>query len=421
MFTRCCSILGYSTKTKIGSAEHRIRQRIVRQRKSRGMVATHRNEYMNKLILGTIATFSVVTSPLTWGLPVDLLTLPEGFSVSVYAENVENARQMALGDNGTVFVGSRSAGKVHAVRDTNNDGKADSVKVIATDLNMPSGLTFKDGSLYVAEVSQVLQFDNIESELAKGKPLSKPKVAVAGLPTERHHGWKNIDFGPDGWLYVPIGTPCNVCQTVGGEKFDDPRFDSILRFNLKTQKQEWVARGVRNSVGFDWHPVTGEFWFSDNGRDWLGDDLPPCEINRVTTQGEHFGYPYFFGKDVADPEFGKGKKASDYTAPAIELGAHVAPLGIHFYAGKMFPEAYQNRLLVAEHGSWNRSSKVGYRVMMATLKDNKVTSYEPFITGWLQAEEKVWGRPVAMLAMPDGSVLLSDDFANVVYRITYQQ
>ena len=363
---------------------------------------------------------SLLFSPHTVAdaLPLEKLTLPEGFSVSVFASDVTNARQMALGDKGTVFVGSRSAGVVHALVDEDKDGKADQKYTIATELNMPSGITFKDGALYVAEVHQVLKFSDIESKLS-APPA--PTVAVPNLPTERHHGWKYIDFGPDGWLYVPVGTPCNVCLAQGGEKFDAARFDSILRFNLQTGKQEWVARGVRNSVGFDWHPKTKDLWFSDNGRDWMGDDLPPCEINHVSEHGQHFGYPFVHGGIHLDPEFGQGKNIADYRKPAQALPAHVAPLGIHFYTGNMFPAKYRSRLLIAEHGSWNRSKKSGYKVTMLTLKGNEVTAYEPFIEGWLGQDESVWGRPVAFLNLPDGSILLSDDFANAVYRITYQK
>lgn len=363
------------------------------------------------------ASFMLIAEE-TAPLPLDTLSLPKGFKIDTYATGVNNARQMALGDKGTVFVGSRRAGVVNAIIDKNNDGKGDEVIEIASGLNMPSGMTFKDGDLYVAEVHQVLKFEDIENKL-KNPP--KPKIAVPNLPTERHHGWKYIDFGPDGWLYVPVGTPCNVCMTQGSEKFDDARFDSILKFNLKTGEHKWAARGVRNSVGFDWHPKTGELWFSDNGRDWLGDDLPPCEINHVSEHGQHFGYPYFHGTDVVDPEFGVGKKASDYRAPALDLQAHVAPLGIHFYEGTMYPSSYKGKLFVAEHGSWNRSKKVGYRVMMASIENNKVTAYEPFIDGWLGKDEEVWGRPVALLPLPDGSLLVSDDFANAIYRITYHQ
>lgn len=351
-------------------------------------------------------------------LPIEKLQLPKGFEISVFATDVENARQLAWGDQGTIFAGSRAPGLVHAIIDSNNDGKADEVIKIANGLTMPSGIAFKDGALYVAEVHQVLKYSDIESRL-KNPP--KPEVVVNDLPTERHHGWKYIDFSPDGWLHVPIGTPCNVCLTKGGKEFDDPRYDSIVKYNLKTGEKVWVANGVRNSVGFDWHPATGDFWFSDNGRDWMGDDLPPCEINHVSQEGQHFGYPFIHGADIQDPEFGKGKNPNDYKAPAAELGAHVAPLGIHFYNGKQFPAEYKHRLFVAEHGSWNRTKKAGYRIMMGTVKGDKVVDYQPFIEGWLEANEDVWGRPVAFLAMPDGSLLLSDDFANAIYRISYQQ
>lgn len=348
-------------------------------------------------------------------LPLEKLTLPDGFKIEVYAQNVKNARQMALGDKGTVFVGSRSAGLVHALVDTDHDGKVDKTIEIDSDLTMPSGLAFRDGTLYVAAISQVLAYENIEQHLDNPP---EPKVAIDDLPSERHHGWKYIDFGPDGHLYVPVGTPCNVCITKGGEKFDDEIYDSIVKYDLKTGKREFVARGVRNSVGFDWHPDTNELWFSDNGRDWLGDTMPPCEINRVTQPGEHFGYPYFHGGLIADPDFGQDKQAKDYTHPAYRLQAHVAPLGMHFYEGNAFPKQYKKTLFVAEHGSWNRSNKVGYRVMMATLEDSEVKDYQPFIEGWLEGDE-VWGRPVAFLPLPDGSLLISDDFANAVYRVSY--
>lgn len=351
-------------------------------------------------------------------LDLDKLKVAPGFSVEIYASGVKNARQMALGDNGTVFVGSRGAGLVHAVIDDDKDGKADRVLKIAEGMNMPSGLAFNEGHLYVSEVSKVTQFANIEQHLQGGAIKT---VVVQGLPSDKHHGWKNIDFGPDGKLYIPVGAPCNICETNGGEKFNNPDYASILRYDLSSGEKSWVAKGVRNSVGFDWHPQTKELWFSDNGRDWMGDDIPPCEINRVSTAGQHFGYPYFHGGDIADPEFGKNKKADDYAYPALNLGAHVAPLGIHFYQGDMFPKQYKQTLLVAEHGSWNRSKKVGYRVMAATVLENKVVEYKEFISGWLNPDETVWGRPVAMLALPDGSLLLSDDFADTIYRISYQK
>lgn len=371
---------------------------------------------MQKILFACLALTNVASAA---SLPLEKLSLPAGFHIEVYAENVKNARQMALGDNGTVFVGTRGEGAVHAVIDEDGNGKADKVVKIAENMNMPSGLAYRDGALYVAEVSKVHKYAEIEKKMSG--PLTS-EIVISGLPEDRHHGWKNIDFGPDGKLYVPIGAPCNICETNGGKEFDNPLYASIVRFDVETGEKEWVARGVRNSVGFAWHPQSKELWFSDNGRDWMDDETPPCEINRVTTAGEHFGYPYFHGGTIPDPEFGEGKKAGDYVKPAHNLGAHVAPLGIHFYQGDMFPAEYKKRLLVAEHGSWNRSKKAGYRVMMATIENNKVTEYQPFIEGWLEEkEDTAWGRPVALLAMPDGSVLLSDDFADTIYRVTYKK
>ena len=360
---------------------------------------------------------SLFVSSATIALPLEKLTLPEGFDISVYADDVTNARQMALGANGVVFVGSRRAGLLHALVDKDGDGVSDETILIDDELNMPSGITYRDGALYVAEVDRILKYPDIDRTFGSSP---EPEVAVSGLPTEKHHGWKYIDFSPDGWLHIPVGAPCNICETNGDDKWDNPEFSSILKYNLDTGERAWVAKGVRNSVGFDWHPDTGEFWFSDNGRDMMGDDIPPCEINRVGEEGAHYGYPYFHGGVIADPEFGQGKDMNDFVQPSFNLQAHVAPLGIHFYRGKMFPSEYQSRLFVAEHGSWNRSSKVGYRVMMATIKDNVVVGYEPFIEGFLEADDTYWGRPVALLPMPDGSLLVSDDFANAVYRITYK-
>ncbi|GAB2677571.1 PQQ-dependent sugar dehydrogenase [Aliiglaciecola aliphaticivorans] len=362
--------------------------------------------------------FAVLYSTSGLSVPLDKLILPDGFKIAVYAEDVTNARQMAMGKNGIIYVGSRSEGKVHAVIDTNQDGKADKVVVVADNLTMPTGIAYKDGDLYVAAVSEVLMYENIDEEYANSP---KGEVVISGLPTETHHGWKYIDFGPDGWLYVPVGAPCNICQTVGDGKFDDPRFASILKFNLATKEMKWVAKGVRNTVGFDWHPDSEALWFSDNGRDWMGDDIPPCEINRVTADEQHFGYPYIHGGDIIDPEFGTGKDPDDYTKPELKLGAHVAPLGVQFYQGTQFPAAYKKSLFVAEHGSWNRTEKSGYRVMRANFDGTEIGSYETFIEGFLNPDDTVWGRPVAFLTLPDGSLLISDDFANVIYKVTYQK
>jgi len=366
------------------------------------------------LILLSFVSLELFGAPL----PLEKLTLPEGYAIDIYATGVTNARQMTRSENGIIFVGSRDAGVVHAVIDKDGDGKADEVLEIARGLNMPSGLTIKEGDLYVAVVSQIVKYPNIEQTF---RNLPAPEVVIDGLPDKSHHGWKYIAFGPDGWLYLPVGAPCNICETNGGENFDNPEFASILKYNLQTKERKWVAKGVRNSVGFDWHPQSKQMWFSDNGRDMLGDDIPPCEINRVDSEGAHYGYPYFHGGTVRDPEFGQGKDPQDYVQPAYNLGAHVAPLGIHFYSGGMFADDAKDNLFVAEHGSWNRSKKSGYRVMMATVQDNQVTAYQPFIAGWLNADESSWGRPVALLTLADGSMLVSDDFANVIYRVTYQK
>lgn len=338
------------------------------------------------------------------------LQLPDGFNIEIYAEGVKNARSMCMGDKGTIFVGTKSAGNVYAIKDNDGDFHADSVLLLAKNLNMPNGVAFKNGSLYVAEVSKVTRYDDIERHLSQPPA---PVVVNATFPTEEHHGWKYIAFGPDDKLYVPVGAPCNIC-----EHPEDARFASIMRMNADGSGLEVYAHGVRNSVGFAWHPDTKEFWFTDNGRDWLGDDAPSDELNYAPQMGMHFGYPYCHGGTVLDPEFGKGKSCADYSSPAKRVGAHVAALGMTFYQGKMFPEAYRNRIFVCEHGSWNRSVPDGYRVMMATLQGNEVVRYEPFVSGWLEGGE-AWGRPVALLELPDGSLLISDDFADLIYRVTY--
>ncbi|WP_102529647.1 PQQ-dependent sugar dehydrogenase [Shewanella sp. 10N.286.51.B7] len=343
-------------------------------------------------------------------LPIEQIVLPAGFSIDVYAENVENARQMALGDNGTLFVGSRRAGNLYALIDTNKDFKADKQIVLAKDLFLPSGITFHDGSLYVAEVDKIWRYRDIEKHLPN---VPEPELVYDQLPDKSHHGWKFIKFGPDGNLYIPVGAPCNVCD-------DALPFASILKLDVDTKETTIVAKGVRNSVGFDFHPDTGELWFTDNGRDMMGDDLPDDELNHVTQVGQHFGFPYVHNANVKDPEFYDAEKAKLNTPPALNLGAHVAALGMEFYQGEQFPAEYKGRIFIAQHGSWNRSSKVGYRIMQVTLDGNKVSDYQPFATGWLQGEVS-WGRPVAVLTMPDGSMLVSDDAANAVYRISYSE
>ncbi|UTG92906.1 PQQ-dependent sugar dehydrogenase [Geobacter sulfurreducens] len=339
------------------------------------------------------------------------ITLPPGFSIAVYADNVPGARSMALGAKGTLFVGSRGEGKVYALADRNSDQVADEVITIAKGLQMPNGVAFRNGSLYVAEVSRVLRYDAIEERLKNPPP---PVVVNDSFPDRTHHGWKFIRFGPDGRLYVPVGAPCNVCE----EK--DPRFATIMRMNPDGTGLEIFANGVRNTVGFDWHPRTGELWFTDNGRDWLGNDLPPDELNRAPLPGLHFGFPYRHGRNIPDPEFGSKRKPDQLVAPEMELGPHVAALGMRFYNGTMFPERYRNQIFIAEHGSWNRSERIGYRVTLVRLEGTRAVSYEPFAEGWLD-NDKVWGRPVDVQVMPDGSLLVSDDKAGAIYRISYRQ
>ena len=352
-------------------------------------------------------TSLLLLAPLTAAANLDQLDLPPGFSISVFADNVENARAMARGDDGTIYVGSRRAGKVYAVVDEDGDGSADRVALIDHDLNMPSGLAWHEGSLYVGAVSRILRYDDLENRLDNPPD---PVVIRDDLPTERHHGWKYLEFGPDGKLYFPVGAPCNIC--------DEPGFAEIRRINPDGSDMETVARGVRNSVGLAFHPISGELWFTDNGRDMLGDDLPPDELNRLASPGQHFGYPYCHGDGLNDPEFGKGVDCADYTGPAQALGAHVAAIGLDFYRGDAFPAEYHNQIFVAEHGSWNRSSKVGYQISLLRLEGNAVVGYEPFVTGWLQGEDN-WGRPADVLNLPDGSLLISDDQGGIIYRLTY--
>lgn len=338
------------------------------------------------------------------------ITLPPGFQISIYASGIEGARSLTLGENGVVFVGSRDAGRVYALVDERGDGAKVSVITVASNLDTPNGVAFYKGSLYVAEVSRILRYDHIMHNLSQPPA---PVTVVDNFPRERHHGWKFIAIGPDEKLYVPIGAPCNICAS------EDERFASIMRMNLDGSAMELFARGVRNAVGFDWDPRTGELWFTDNGRDWLGDNLPPDELNHAPIQGMHFGYPYYYGDNAADPEFKEQPLASPPLLPAMKLGAHVAPLGMRFYTGAMFPEEYRNQIFIAEHGSWNRTSPVGYRISLVRLQDGKPVSYEAFAQGWLQSVN-AWGRPVDVLVMPDGALLVSDDRANVVYRISYK-
>ena len=342
------------------------------------------------------------------------LTTPAGFTFAVYSDQVPGARSMALASDGTLFVATQG-NKVYAVLDTNNDHVADKVVDFASGLRTPNGVAFKDGTLYVGELNRIVKFDNALGAVKNGGGAT-PTVVLDGLPSERMHGWKYLSFGPDGYLYYQIGAPCNICDR------GDP-FASIWRVKPDGTGNEVFARGVRNSVGQAWDPRTNELWFTDNGRDMLGDERPNDELNHAPRPGLHFGYPYCHEGSISDPEFGNGHACSNYEPPAQKLGPHVAALGLKFYTGTMFPAEYKNRLFIAQHGSWNRSPQagpIGYRIMTATIDGNKVTKYEPFAEGFLRGDQ-AWGRPVDLLQMPDGSMLVSDDTAGAVYRVTYRK
>jgi glucose/arabinose dehydrogenase len=346
-------------------------------------------------------------------LPLDRIRLPPGFAIELWTR-VDNPREMALGrtgpDGGTLFVGSGRAGKVHAVR-FDAALRVKDVVTVANGLQIPMGVAYKDGNLYASAVSRILRFDDIERHLEQPPA---PAVVTDRLATETHHGGKFLAFGPDGKLYVPTGAPCNVCEP------DPKRYANIARMNPDGSGYEVFAHGIRNSVGFDWDPRTRELWFTDNGRDLLGDDLPPDELNHAPRAGMDFGYPYCHGGDIADPQFGSKRRCDEFTPPAQKLGPHVASLGMRFYTGRQFPAECQGQIFIAEHGSWNRSRKIGYRISLVRLQDNRAVGYETFASGWLQGES-VWGRPADVQMLPDGSLLVADDHAGAIYRITYRK
>ena len=354
------------------------------------------------LILSVSLGQSCTASP-----PLERIRLPPGFVIDVFADHVPNARVMVRGDRGTIFASTRSAGSIYALRDADGDGRAEKRWTIARNLDMPNGIAFRDGALYVAAVDRIWRYDDIENRL---DDPPKPVLITDALPKDSAHGWRYIAFGPDGKLYVAVGAPCNIC--------DRPGYAELRRLNPDGSGMETFAQGIRNTVGFAWNPADRTLWFTENGRDWLGDELPPDELDHAPRAGLHFGYPYCHAGDLPDPEFGKGKHCADYAPPAQKLGPHVAPLGLTFYAGTQFPERYRGQIFIAEHGSWNRSQKIGYRVTLVTLRDGRAVGYEPFAEGWLH-DEQTWGRPAYLFVMPDGSLLVSDDYAGAIYRIRY--
>jgi glucose/arabinose dehydrogenase len=339
-------------------------------------------------------------------IPVDKIKVPPGFKVSLWAHGINNARVMTWGEKGTLFVSSRSAGNVYAVVDR---GAQREVKTIAKGLNLPNGIAFRNGTLYIAEIHRITKMVGIEDKLDNPPAV---EVVYDILPRDVPHGWKYLAFGPDGKLYFNIGAPCNICVPPDTHA-------NLSRVNADGSGFEYFAHGVRNSVGFDWHPDTKELYFTTHGRDWLGEDVPSDRFDVAGKKGLHFGFPYCHQGDILDPEFGKGRSCSEFTAPLIKTGPHVAGNGVEFYTGGMFPAAYKNRAFLAQRGSWNRTQKIGFRVMMVTLRSGNTPTYEPFAEGWLQGGD-IWGRPVYTRQMKDGSLLISDDYAGAIYRVTYQ-
>jgi glucose/arabinose dehydrogenase len=333
--------------------------------------------------------------------------LPKGFKIEVYASGVNSARQMAWGDKGTLFVGSFGVGTVYAI--TDKGGKKE-VKTVLTGLKMPTGVAFRDGALYVADIDKILKYENAEASLDK---MPQGKVVYGDMPNYVAHGWKYLTFDKEGRLYVPFGPPCNVC-------LPPTSLSQVRRVNPDTGEAELIAIGVRNSVGGAIDPRSGDYWFSENARDWVSDDMPSDKLNHVAKIGAHYGYPYCHQGDMLDPKYGKGHKCSDFTPPALKLGAHVAPLGMKFYSGKQFPAEYANNLFIAEHGSWNRHKYQGARIMRVTTDPaGKNVKQEVFASGWINGDQSYTGRPADILLAPDGSMLVADDWAGAIYRISY--
>jgi glucose/arabinose dehydrogenase len=359
-------------------------------------------------------SFLIFFNPVLVAQDLDKLVLEAGFKISIFAENMSSPRQMAQGTKGTIFVGERT-GQIIALIDADQNGQSDQKRVIAENLEYSTGVSIFNGDLYFSEINKIWKIENIETWLNENitnSDLPKKILVTDQLPNDKWHGWKWLKHDEQGSLYFNVGAPCNVCLS------ENSQYASILKIN--NGELEQVARGVRNSVGFDFHPVTKKLFFTDNGRDWLGDDSPSCELNRLDRAGQFFGYPFKHATDVMDPEFGEINSGFDYVDPILELGAHVAPTGVTFYEGSMFPGEMKNNLFISLHGSWNRSSKVGYKVIRVSFDENgNVEDSHDFITGWLQ-NESVFGRPSAPLIMSDGSMLLSDDKANVIYRISYE-
>ena len=350
------------------------------------------------------------------------LTINPGFEIQVFASEIDSPRQLAQDKNGRIYVGSKKSGKIFAIQDTDNNGQVDEKILIAENLIMATGVSIFDGHLFFSEVDKIWKIENIADFINIDPNILPKKILVTdNLPSDTWHGWKWLKHDEEGHLYTNVGAPCNACER------DDPRYATILKLN--NDSWDYVARGVRNSVGFDFHPISKKLFFTDNGRDWLGDDSPSCELNRVDLDGGFYGFPYKHSNNTFDPELGHIQTGFNFIDPVLNLGAHVAPTGVAFYSGDMFPSNFKNNLLITLHGSWNRSQKVGYKVIRVIFdNEGNVIESKDFISGWLDVEtasgepdvETVLGRPSAPLIMSDGSLLISDDFGNRIYRISYK-
>lgn len=370
------------------------------------MQIMYKNFYLISLLMSLLFSTYTISA-----LPTNQLRTPYGFEVNVYAE-VPGARQMTLGDEGIVYVGTNED-RVYAVVPNKEHSKASRVVTVATDLNGPNGVAYHNGALYVAEIQRIIRYDNINSALNRGEKIT-PKVVYDGFLNNRHHGYRYIKFGPDSLLYVGLGMPCNICLPA------NPTLGTISRLKEDGSHFEVFATGIRNSMGFAWDPSSQHLWFTDNGADWLGENMPPDELNYAPNINMHFGFPFFHATYPDTTYFKDRNQNTHYIPPVQLLGPHVAALGMIFYTGSMFPDKYKQQILIAEHGSWNRILKLGYRISIVTREGNKTKEYKPFITGWLQGQ-KAWGRPVDLLVLPNGSLLISDDYAGVLYRVTYSQ
>jgi len=364
-------------------------------------------------ILSPLALLGLSHMVRAEALPGDIpgIDVPAGFHITRYSDQTPNARSLALGEDGTVYVGTMTEGNVYALQDNDRDGHAETVRTVVRGLNVPNGVAWYQGDLYIAELHRIIKIRDVAHHL-DGNATFEP--VYSGFPNEKHHGWKYLRVGPDHKLYTPVGAPCNICLP------PNEMFTALTRMNPDGSHFEIYAKGLRNSVGFDWLPGTGELYATDNGRDYLGDDAPADELNRVSHAGQHFGYPWCHAGNIPDPEYGGQHACTEFEPPAWKFPAHVAALGIRFYQGKQFPAKYQGQLFVAQHGSWNRTQPQGYRVALVRFNDGKPVSEEVFASGWLHADGKASGRPVDILEMPDGALLVSDDLAGAVYRISYR-